>query len=70
MSLSGSKSRIVGVTKELSLRWAETKDDWRDAKCQEFHQRYMQELFARVDRAVLIIEKLDEVLAKVRKDCE
>lgn len=70
MSLSGSKSRIVGVTKELSLRWAETKDDWRDAKCQEFEKRYMQELFARVDRAVLVIEKLDEVLAKVRKDCE
>ena len=70
MSLSGSKSRIVGVTKELSLRWAETKDDWRDAKCQEFEKRYMQDLFARVDRAVLVIEKLDEVLAKVRKDCE
>jgi hypothetical protein len=70
VSLSGSKSRIVGVTKELSLRWAETKDDWRDAKCQEFEKRYMQELFARVDRAVLVIEKLDEVLAKVRKDCE
>lgn len=70
MSLSGSKSRLVVVTKELSLRWAEAKDDWRDAKCQEFDHRYMQELFARVDRAVLIIEKLDEVLAKVRKDCE
>jgi hypothetical protein len=70
VSLSGSKTRLSAVTKELSVQWAETKHHWHDVKSQEFDSRYMQELFARVDRAVGIIEKLDEVLAKVRKDCE
>ena len=70
MNLSGHKSRLVGVTKELSLRWSETQTHWRDAKAQEFGQRYMQELLVQVDKTVTIIEKLDEVLKKVQSDCE
>jgi hypothetical protein len=69
MNLSGHKSRLVGVTKELSLRWAETQNHWRDVKAQEFGQRYMQELLVQVDKTVTIIEKLDEVLKKVQSDC-
>ena len=30
----------------------------------------MQELFVGVDKAVAVIEKLDELLKKVRSDCE
>ena len=70
MNLSGNKSRLVGTTKELSLRWEETRNYWRDAKSQEFDQKYIQELLARVDKAVTVIEKLDEVLRKVKSDCE
>ena len=70
MSMSGNKSRLVGLTREISAQWAETKNYWRDAKSQEFEQRYMTELFANVDRTVTILEKLEEVLKKVRSDCE
>jgi hypothetical protein len=70
MNLSGSKSRLVGVTKELLLQWDDTRSCWRDAKSQEFERRYIQELRVRVDKAVTVIEKLDELLKKVRSDCE
>jgi len=70
MSLSGSKNRLVAITKELSNRWDETKNYWRDAKSQEFEQRYMVELFANVDRTITVMDKLNEVLTKVRNDCE
>lgn len=70
MNLSGNKSRLLGATKELSLRWSETREHWRDAKSQEFHEHYMQELFARVDRTGTIIDKLNEVLKKIQADCE
>jgi hypothetical protein len=30
----------------------------------------MSELLIRVDKTVTVIEKLDEVLTRVRKDCE
>lgn len=70
MNLAGNKSRLLGATRELSLRWTETREHWRDAKCQEFHDRYMRELFASVDRTATIIDKLNEVLKKIQDDCE
>ena len=70
MSLSGSKNRLVAITKELSNRWDETRNYWRDAKSQEFEQRYMVELFANVDRTITVMDKLNELMNKVRKDCE
>ena len=70
MSLSGSKNRLVAITKELSNRWDETKNYWRDAKSQEFEQRYMVELFANVDRTITVMDKLNELMTKVRNDCE
>jgi hypothetical protein len=70
MNLSSGRSRLIGLTRELSTHWEETKTHWRDAKSQEFEQRYLQELFAHVDRTVLILEKLDELFKKVRNDCE
>lgn len=70
MNLSGNKSRLVASTQELILRWTETRNYWRDAKSQEFDERFMQELRARVDKAVTHIEKLDEILKRVQNDCE
>jgi hypothetical protein len=70
VNLSGNKSRLVGLTKELALQWEQTKNYWRDAKCAEFEHKYIEELVLGVDRTVMIIEKLDELLKKVKKDCE
>lgn len=70
MNLSGNKSRLVASTQELMLRWTETRNYWRDAKSQEFDERFMQELRARVDKSVTYIDKLDEILKKVQNDCE
>jgi hypothetical protein len=70
MRVSGSKSRLAAISKELSIRWEETKHYWKDSKSYEFEQRYMIELFARVDKTVAVIEKLDDLLNRVRSDCE
>ena len=70
MSLSSTRSRVVAVTKELMLKWQETKSYWKDDKSLEFEHSYLQELFVRVDKAVTVIEKLDVLLAKIKKDCE
>jgi hypothetical protein len=70
MSLSGSRSRMAAITKELALHWQETRETWRDSKSSEFEQRYMTELLAQVDKTVTVIEKLDELLSKARKECE
>jgi hypothetical protein len=70
MSLSSDKARLTGLTKELVLKWAETKESWRDARSEEFERKYMEELKSSVDRAVGVIEQLEKISAKVRSDCE
>jgi len=70
MNLSGNKGRLVGLTRDLSLRWEETKNYWRDAKSEEFERRFMVELGANVNRTITNLEKLEELLKKVRSDCE
>jgi len=70
MSATGSRGRLVGATKELALKWQDTKNYWRDEKSEEFERRYLQEVFIGVDKAMAVIEKLDELLKKVRSDCE
>ena len=70
MNLSGTKNRLMALTKGLAVQWDETKNHWWDAKTREFERRYITELLVNVDRSVTAIEQLDEVLNKVRKDCE
>ncbi|HEY1662205.1 MAG TPA: hypothetical protein VGI03_07285 [Verrucomicrobiae bacterium] len=70
MSATGSKSKLLAATKELSLKWQDTKTYWRDEKATEFERQYLMELFTNIDKAVAVMEKLDELLTKIRKDCE
>jgi hypothetical protein len=70
MNLSGNKGRLIGLTRELSLQWDETKNFWRDAKSDEFERKYMVELSAHVNRATVVLEQLEELLKKVRSECE
>jgi hypothetical protein len=70
MSLSGNKGRLSGLVREISLEWAETKNHWRDAKSEEFERTYMAELSAQVGRSVAVLDQLEELLKKVRSDCE
>ena len=70
MNLNANKSRLIGITRELSVQWEETKNHWRDQKADEFEKKFLEELFVYVDKTAVVIEKLDEVLKKVRSDCE
>jgi len=70
MNLSGNKGRLTGLTREILLKWSDTKNHWQDAKSREFESRHMVELMANVDRTLLIVDKLDALLRKVRSDCE
>ena len=70
MSLHSSRSRLAGISKELSRQWQDTQQVWRDTKGKEFDSSYMQPLFDNVDNAVAAMEDLDKVLKKLRQDCE
>jgi hypothetical protein len=68
--MNASGARLEALTRELRIEWQQTKTTWNDAKSLEFEQKYLQELFATVERTLSTIEQLDKVVTKIRKDCE
>jgi hypothetical protein len=68
--MNASRARLEALSKELRLQWLQTKEYWADAKSQEFEQKFLQELFVSVERSVGVIEQLDKVINKIKKDCE
>lgn len=68
--MSPNASRLAMVTKDLLIQWQQTKEHWADVKSLEFERKYLEELKAGVDNAVTIIEQLENLLTKIRKDCE
>jgi hypothetical protein len=70
MSVSANGKRLSMLTLQLWNQWEQTKEHWKDARSQEFEQKYLEELRAGVDRAAAVIEQLDKLVMKVKRDCE
>ncbi|HUR46117.1 MAG TPA: hypothetical protein VMZ27_09610 [Candidatus Saccharimonadales bacterium] len=68
--MSGNAAKLSALSKGLVVKWDETKNHWRDEKSEEFERQYIEELLNGVDKAVMVMEQLDKLLAKVRHDCE
>ncbi len=67
--MSGSGSRLMALTRQLAAQWHQAKEDWQDAKSLEFERKYMDELLASVDRAVTVMDQIDKLVEKIKKDC-
>ena len=70
MNLAANRSQLMHLGRDIALKWAETRQQWKDEKAREFERKYMSELDAQVDKAAAVIEKLDVILTKARRDCE
>ena len=68
--MTGNASRLLALTKALSAQWDETRGQWRDGRSQEFERHYLEPLWAGVDRALPVMEQLDQLMKKIRSDCE
>lgn len=68
--MNASGARLAAISKQLWLDWQQTKEQWADAKSQEFERKFLLELFSSVDKTVTVIEQLDKLMTKIRKDCE
>jgi len=68
--MNASGIRLGAITKELWGQWQQTREYWKDAKSDEFQRKYMEELVANVDKTVMVIEQLDKLVTRIKKDCE
>jgi len=70
MSLVSNKTRLATLTKILDNSSRDTKGHWQDKQSLQFEKQYIDGLSHNVSSTVEIIEKLDKLITKVRKDCE
>ena len=68
--MNPAASRLAALTKELSRAWQQTRESWKDQKAQEFEQKYLRDLWGSVEKTLVVMEQLEKVIAKIRKDCE
>lgn len=68
--MNANGARLAAITKELWNQWQQTKAYWKDAKSEEFEHKYLDELVSSVDKTVTVIEQLDKLISKIKKDCE
>lgn len=68
--MTGASNRLMALTKELFREWEQTRQFWNDDKSREFEERFINELMAGARQATNSIEILEQVLNKVRSECE
>ena len=70
MSTKVSASNLASAVTELNVQWHNTRAYWRDGKAVEFGQRYLEELPHMIQRANAVMNEIDNLIKKVKHDCE
>ena len=70
MSSPGGGGNLTQAVKDLSNAWQQTKTFWHDSKSQEFERTYIEILPAQVTQTLMVMEELDNLLKKIRSECE
>ena len=70
MSVRSSKGTINRAVRDLNVEWEECKTNWNDIKSKEFQQKYISTIPDTLSSCSNIIDELDKILNKLRKDCE
>ena len=67
--MSTGSARLNHALKTLRERWDETRGYWRDQQARDFEKNHLIPLEAQSNNAIRGMDKLHEVLNKLRHDC-
>jgi hypothetical protein len=67
--MSTGSARLSHALKALRERWEETKGYWSDQQARDFERNHLLPLEAQTNAAARGMEKLAEVLSRLRHDC-
>jgi hypothetical protein len=70
MSVHESRGNLAKAVKELTLRWAEARQNWDDAQAVDFEDKFIRELEANIRSAGSAMDQMAVVLTQARRDCE
>lgn len=69
MSMGTSRARLAGAMKQLLVHWELVQAKWDDPVSADFEKKFVRTLEPRIRTAVVAMEKMEAVLAQVRRDC-
>jgi hypothetical protein len=70
MSLATGRYQISSAMKTLTLHWDQTCMSWRDVVRRDFTVRYWNGLEGQLPSLLTAMDRLDQVLATARQQCE
>lgn len=70
MNVSSSRSLLVRSSRDLVEAWHDTERYWRDEKSAQFDKEFIAPIPKTVAAAAAVIQEIDGVLNKMRRDCE
>lgn len=70
MSVTSGQGNLRQASKDLRVRWTDTKAAWHDQNSRRFEEKYLVPLLGRLRTVELAMGQMATVLRKVRGDCE
>jgi hypothetical protein len=70
MSTKAAASNLGQILKDYIIQWQDTRNYWRDAKSAEFEHKYLEKLPGYVQITRNVMEEMDTLLSKLKRDCE
>ncbi|HIG84243.1 MAG TPA: hypothetical protein EYG40_14210 [Verrucomicrobia bacterium] len=70
MSVKSTRGTINKAVRDLNVSWQQCKNYWADSKSKEFEEKYIAPLPDAVTATSSIIDEIDKILTKIKRDCE
>ena len=70
MSARASAVKLTKSTKVFMQSWDRVKSHWQDARQREFEKDFIETLPDDVSAAIRVIEEIDRIVTRARRDCE
>jgi hypothetical protein len=67
--MSAGAARLKHAMKTLKERWDITRESWDDAQSRDFEKNHIAPVDHQVTTAIRGMDKLNEILARVRQEC-
>lgn len=70
MLIENNSKRLGGVLGELAGQWERVKPFWSDEQSRHFEKEYLVPIMTSIGEALPSLDLLDELMTKIRRDCE
>ncbi|HEV3122595.1 MAG TPA: hypothetical protein VGY53_11860 [Isosphaeraceae bacterium] len=67
--MSGGSTKLQYALQNLRMRWEEAQEMWNDSVRVDFDNKHLKPLETQVSATVRAMEKIGEIMAKMKQEC-